>query len=183
MLWFILSLLSVFALAAAELVQQYLLNLKNAFNERTSAVLTFLLQSLLVFPIILFSPYRSQLLTVFDRTIIFKLAAVTAIASVAMIFYLKSFKVKNISFSAIFVSCSVIVSTALGIIFLNESWHILKFIGIALILLAIFFLNYKNVGVEKNNYYGLAAGLMFGISYTLWQVPISSNTFVQFADL
>lgn len=167
MTWFTLSLMSVFALAAAELTQQHLLNAKNAFNERASAVFTFLFQSLLTLPIIFLFSLQGELLNIFHRDTIFKLFAVSVVGSVAMVFYLKSFKVKNISISTIFVSGSTIVSTTLGIIFLNEGAYLSKFAGIALILLAIIILNVRNASLEKNHYFGLLAGAMFGIAYTL----------------
>jgi len=165
--WFILSLLSVFALATAELTQQYLLNIKNGLNERTSAVLTFLFQSLLVLPIILLTSYKDQFLGIFDSDILPRVIIAATIASVGMVFYLKSFKVKNISISTVFTSGSAIVSTALGIIFLGESVMFVKFLGIFLIMGAIMLLNFRNVSLEKNHYYGLLAGLMFGITYTI----------------
>jgi drug/metabolite transporter (DMT)-like permease len=83
-----------------------------------------------------------------------------------MVFYLKSFKVKNISLSVIFVSLSAIVSTSLGIIIFSESASYGKFLGIASILVAIAIANYKNAILEKNHWYGLAAGAIFGIAYT-----------------
>src|SRR3989344_2584858 len=102
--WFIFSLLSVFALAGAELTQQSLLNLKNAFNERTSASLSFFFQSLLTIPIIFMFGLQNKLLSVFQPEILPRLFLVTLIASIAMVSYLKSFKVKNSSISVIFVS-------------------------------------------------------------------------------
>ena len=59
------------------------------------------------------------------------------------------------------------VSTTLGIIFFNESTSIAKFVGILLVLAAIISLNYKNAILEKNHFFGIAAGLLFGIVYTL----------------
>ena len=167
MTWFTLSLMSVFALAAAELTQQHLLNAKNAFNARASAVFTFLFQSLLTLPIIFLFSLQGELLDIFHRDTIFKLFAVSAVGSVAMVLYLKSFKVKNISISTIFVSGSTIVSTTLGIIFLNEGAYLSKFAGISLILSAIIILNIRNASLEKNHYFGLLAGALFGIAYTL----------------
>lgn len=165
--WFTLSLFSVIALATAELVQQNLLNTKTPFTARTSAVLTFLFQSLLTIPIILFTPLKTELFNIFQSNTIFQVIAVTTIASFGMIFYLKSFQVKNISLSTIFVSLSVIVSTFLGIMLFNESTNLIKFVGIFLVLIAIVSLNYKNAILEKNHFYGLLAGLMFGVAYTL----------------
>lgn len=167
MSWFTFSLLSVFALATAELVQQRLLNIKNPFTPRTSAVLTFLFQSLVTIPLILISPLRNDLFIIFQPTIITTVLFSACIGSIGMVFYLKSFQVKNISLSSIFVSSSVVISTFLGIIFLNETTYPIKFLGIFLVLLAIVSLNYKNVILEKNHFYGLLAGLIFGITYTV----------------
>jgi drug/metabolite transporter (DMT)-like permease len=165
-MWFILTILSIFALATAELMQQHLLNAKNAFDERASAVLTFLVQSLITVPFLFLFGVADQVFSVFDPTVFPRVLLVSLISSVAMIFYLKSFKVKNISISAIFVSFSAIVSTFLGIIFFAESTSVVKFFGIFLILMAIIMANYKNVILEKNHWYGLVAGCIFGICYT-----------------
>ncbi|EKE11843.1 MAG: hypothetical protein ACD_15C00014G0002 [uncultured bacterium] len=167
MTWFVFSVLSVFALAVAELMQQHLLNLKNAFNARTSAVLTFLFQSILSIPLLFALGISDQISSIFNATVFPKIMIVSFLGSLAMIFYLRSFRVKSISISAIFISLSAVVSTFLGIIFFSESVSYLKFIGIALVLAAIIVVNYKNAILEKNNLYGLVAGIIFGILYTL----------------
>jgi drug/metabolite transporter (DMT)-like permease len=165
--WFSLSILSVFALATAELTQQHLLNKDNALNERASAVFTFVGQSILALIILLLTPIRNQIFDIFQNNVVYRVLFVNIIASFGMVFYFRSFKVKNISISTIFVSLSAIISTILGIIFFGESIHILKFLGIALILGAIIALNYKNLELEKNHFYGLLAGCLFGVTFTL----------------
>ena len=155
MTWFIFSLLSILALATAELTQQHLLYLKNGFNARTSAVLTFLFQSLIAIPFLFIFGLSDQIFSIFNQDIFPRVLLVTFISSIAMILYLKSFKVKNISISVIFISSSIIVSTFLGIIFFSESLDSLKFLGIALVLMAIVVVNYKNVTLEKNHLFGL----------------------------
>ena len=105
--WFIFNILAVVALALAELTQQHLLNLKDAYSARTSAVLTFLFQSLLTLPFIFLFGYQSIIFSIFDQSTFLKVLSVTFLSSIAMIFYLKSFTVKNISFSTIFASISV----------------------------------------------------------------------------
>ena len=167
MTWFVLGLLSVLALATAELTQQHLLNVKNAFTERTSAVLTFLFQSVFVLPILFLSGKAGQFFSIFAPSVLPRVCIVTLLSSFAMVFYLRSFKVKNISISAIFTSFSVVVSTVLGIVFLSESTEVSKLVGIALVLSAIVLANWKNAVLEKHHFYGLAAGAMFGVVYTL----------------
>ena len=167
MTWFTLSILSIFVLAGAELTQQYLLNLENAFTARASAVLTFLFQSLLAIPFLFIFGVADQVFAIFNPAIFPRVLLVTFISSISMVLYLKSFQVKNISISTIFISFSAIVSTSLGIIFFSESTNYLKFLGIALVLVAIIIVNYKNAILEKNHFYGLVAGLIFGVSYVL----------------
>ena len=161
------TLLSITALAFAELLQQHLLNADNHFEERTSAVMTFLIQAIFTIPLILFSELRHTFFEVFHPNILPKFLAVALIASFGMIYYLRSFKVKNISISTIFVSLSIVVSTTLGITFLNEGFYFYKLLGIGLILTAIIAINVRNIALEKNHYYGLLAGLLFGTTYTL----------------
>lgn len=167
MTWFILSLLSVLALAGAELTQQYLLNTDDAFTERTSAVLTFLFQSILSLPLLFLFGVSGRLFSAFEPSIFPRVFAVSLLSSFATVFYLRSFKVKNISISTIFTSFSVVISASLGILFLSESVGIQKSSGIALVLAAVILANWKNVVLEKNHFFGLAAGAIFGIVYTL----------------
>lgn len=175
MTWFALSILSVFALAIAELMQQHLLNIKNAFTPRVSVILTFLFQSLLVIPFIFIFGITDQFFSIFNLEIFPKFFLVTFLSSLASLFYLKSFRVKNISISLIFVSFSAIVSTFLGIIFFSESTSLLKFLGIGFILVGIFIIYYKKIVSEKNNLFGLLAGLIFGINYTIDKSIILSD--------
>lgn len=167
MLWFILSITSVLALATAELLQQRLLNKRDAFSEQTSGVLTFFFQAILSLPIFLFISSPEEMTAVFQPDIFFRLVLLGTLASIGMRFYLRSFKVKSISFSAIFGSISVVVSTVLGIIFFQETTHVMKFIGIALVLSAIVLLNYRNVHLERNHFYSLLSGIIFGVCFTL----------------
>lgn len=165
--WFTFSILSIFALALAELTQQKILNTSSNLNERFSAVLTFLAQSMFTIPLILFFGLQGEILKVFAPDTLPYFLVVSITGSIGMIFYLRSFKVQNISISTIFVSLSMVVSTILGIIFLNESLYFLKILGLLLILSAIISLNIKNLQLEKNHFYGLLAGLIFGLTYTL----------------
>jgi drug/metabolite transporter (DMT)-like permease len=167
-MWFFLAITSVFSLAAAELFQQHILHFKKSFNERTSGILTFFTQAVLAAPIVLLVPsIRADLFKIFEPGILPSAIAVALLGSVIMIFYLRSFKVQNISFSQIFFSLSVIVSTTLGIILFKESISALKLLGIFLILAAIIAANFKNAALEKNHLWALIAGGLLGFSYTI----------------
>lgn len=164
--WFAFSLISIFALAAAELTQQHVLNKKLSLPVRVSSSLTFLSQSLLTLPIIFLTDLRHEFFAVFNSNVFLQMLAVSFLGAIGMLLYFNSFKVKNISISMIFVSFSVVVSTMLGIIVFNESTTLLKFLGIAMVLIAIISLNIKNLTLERNHYFGLLAGIIIGTTYT-----------------
>lgn len=182
MSWFHLALISVFALASAELTQQHLLNTAKTVSPRTSGTLTFAVQSLLCL-FFLFTFNRSSLgqfqiiLANWQYPVI-----VALLVNVAMVWYLKSFQVKNISISTVLLSSSVLVTTALGILLLGENTSLLKFFGIFLVLTALVFINLNKANLERNHFYGLAAGWLFGIAYTLDKlVVVKTSPLVYFS--
>lgn len=167
-MWFPLVIISIISLAGAELFQQHILHFKKSFNERTSGVLTFLTQAIFAAPIVLLVPgIRADLFRIFQPNILPGAVFVALLASISMVFYLRSFKVENISFSQIFFSLSVIFSTTLGIIFFKEGISFLKILGISLILVAIIGANYRNQALERNHLWALLAGVMLGFCYTI----------------
>ncbi len=167
MSWFAFSIISITALAVAELTQQRLLNSEESpIDEGTTTVVTFLIQSLLTLPIIFLLGLNTQMASIFQPGVFPYVLITTILATAGTYFYFKSFKVKNISISTIFISSSMVISTALGIILFSESVYFLKFLGLACILLAIISLNIKNLSLEKNHFYGLLAGLFYGGTFT-----------------
>ena len=166
MTWFVFSLISVFALAAAELIQQRLLGDDNDVDPKTSTVLTFGIQTVLVIPVIFIIGQGNNFFAVFDKRVFWFLLLSSVSASFAMYYYLKSFLVKNLSFSTTLISFSVVVSSILGILVFKESVNLEKFIGIFLVLASIVIINYSNEHFERNSLFGLLAGIFFGITYT-----------------
>jgi len=165
--WFLFCILSVFALAAAELIQQYLLNdEKHNIEEKLSGFLTFFLPALLMIPFVI-AGYSSSMLAIFSSGTLPYFLGSSFAGSFGTIFYLRSFKVSSISYSTILVASSAIFSTILGILFLNESIDLYKFLGILLILTAIVVSNLNNEKFEKASLWGLAAGIFYGTMYTL----------------
>jgi drug/metabolite transporter (DMT)-like permease len=101
--------------------------------------LTFFAQAVFAAPIVFFVPaIRVDLFRIFEPGILPSAIIVALLGSVVMIFYLRSFKVQNISFSQIFFSLSVIVSTTLGIVLFKESVSPLKLLGIFILNSSIF---------------------------------------------
>ncbi len=166
MSWFTLNIFGVLSVAAAELFQQNILNKEKPISPRTSSVLGYFIQSLIILPFAYLS-YRNDFFGVFASQRVLLFLAVTILGSFATVFYLRSFKVENISLSGIFGSLSIVVSTILGIYFFNESVTGMKFLGIGLIIIAIFSLNFRNAVLEKNHFLGLLSGALFGICYTI----------------
>lgn len=168
MTWFTFSLLSIIALATAELTQQKILNTQGKLSERTSVILTLGLQIPLILILIFFSKLQFQIFDVFQNSqVLLYICVISLIGAFSNIFYFKSLNAKNISISTIFLSGSVLVSTLLGILFLNESLTIIKILGIALIMIAIVYLNLDQLKLELAHKYALLAAVLFGLSYTL----------------
>ena len=166
MFWFIAALSSVIALALAELAQRHLLR-KEGVGELSSGVFTFLLQSALGTTTAILFLAPGSLLTIFQGRRFIWLLIVSCIGSVAMRLYLRSLKASSISLSSIFGSWSAVVSTALGAVVFGEGLGAVKLTGILLVFLAIALLYFKNSSLERNNFFALASGLMFGAAYTL----------------
>lgn len=168
MSWFSYSIFSILFLAGAELIQQHILTEKHGVSGRASAVLTFLVQSLLALPLIFILGIGDEWFSaLFNSKVILQMLGVSILGSIGMVFYLNSFKVKDISVSVVFISLSAVISTVLGILLFGETVYLLKFVGIALVLLAIVALHNKHLHIEKNHYFGLLAGIIFGVTYTM----------------
>jgi len=120
MWWFPFSLVAVVALAAAELVQQRLLRKPQAFSEQASASLTYLFQAVLTLPIIYFSPFAKDFFVILKPSLFLQLTVLCMLSGTATVLYLRSLNVKNISYSSIFGSVSILVSTILGSLFFTK---------------------------------------------------------------
>ena len=73
-----------------------------------------MIQAIFTLPLIFILGLIDEFFSVFDPPIFPYFIAVAIIGSVAMVLYLRSFNVKNISISSIFLSLSIIVSTTIG---------------------------------------------------------------------
>lgn len=83
-------------------------------------------------------------------------------------FYYQSFKSNSVSISAVLAMISSVITTLLGIILYQESNNIYKFIGSAIVILAIILVNTKKGSkFDKYNTYALLGGLFYGLAYTL----------------
>lgn len=163
--WFILALLSIFAITGAELSQKISLTQK----VKLSAITNNFFVSILIGAIgIALAFIFKQIPTSLDLEFFVGLIIVGTAYFLGATFYYTSYKSNSASISIILQSISIVVSTILGIIVFNESTGLQKFIGIAIILFAIVYVNYsKQFKFDKYNAFALLGGMIFGIAYTL----------------
>jgi drug/metabolite transporter (DMT)-like permease len=164
--WFIFALLSVFVLAGSEISQKISITQKKInLSAITNNFYVWTLQG--TFGLII-AFFLNQIAFDFSLSLILKLIAIGIVYFLGGTFFYTSYKGNSPSISVILGSISVIISTALGIIFFDESTTLLKFAGILLILTSIVILNYsKKEKMDKYNMYALIGGACFGIAYTI----------------
>jgi len=166
--WLILTILSVFAVALADIAQK--ITLTNKINISAITNNFYLWLSISVMALITSLIFKFKLPTDFILTIPIMLKFVIngLCYFVAGSFYYQSYKGNSVALSVILASVTSIVTTIAGILFFAESTALLKFIGSGLILVAIIVVNYtKNQKLDKYNIYALSGGILYGISYSL----------------
>lgn len=165
-IWFVFALISTFSLTIAEILQQKILvKQEEKFSVIESNFFTMAIQLLIFIPILLLSNLDINIFKYVKLDILWMFLPVGFFSWIAGLFYLKSFEVENISFSVLFSTLTGIVASLAGYLFLNESIYLIKIVGMMLILLAIFLVSFKSVLIEKNHFYGLIAGFLYGVLY------------------
>jgi drug/metabolite transporter (DMT)-like permease len=164
--WFIFALLAVITMAGSEIAQKVALTREIDISAITNNAYIWLIQSL---GGIIISLALGQFDMIQDWQNWLRLLILALIYFTGGTAYYTSYKSNSPSVSVILGSISVIISTTLGIIFFEESTHWLKFLGIALILIAILFVNYKKdkFKIDKFNALALLGGTLYGIAYSL----------------
>lgn len=163
MTWFIFCLLSIFVASIADLSQQRFFKETHSLDDLTSTVVILTVECFLAFPVIWLLGLQDQLKIAFMSSLLIDLILISLLGTAGTIFYFRSLRVKNISVSIILGMFSVVVSTTLGILMFNESTDIFKFLGIFLILVAVTLSQWQNSMFENNHWFGLLAGIIFGI--------------------
>ena len=134
--WYVFALLSVIALAGAELSQKIALTHKANISAITNNFFVWIIQGIGgLFIVMLFQESNFSLFTIPW----IRLLVVGLLYFAGGSLYYTSFKANSASVSMILVSVSVVISTTLGILFFGESTDILKFVSISLILSSIIF--------------------------------------------
>lgn len=166
MTWFLFALLSVITLAGSEITQKIALTRKVNISALTNNAYIWLIQGTCGF-LIAFLTGNFTFLTGWESWLkLLLLASAYLIGGTA---YYTSYKSNSPSVSIVLGSISVVISTILGILFFGESTQLIKFVGIALILLSIFIVNFhkKTFSLDKYNVLALLGGTMFGVAFTL----------------
>jgi len=163
--WFVFALLSVFAIAAAEIAQKVSLTHKADVSAITNNFFVWTFQG--IGGLALAYTFKQTTFHLLPNDWL-RLAAVAVIYFFGGTFFYTSYKTNSPSISIILGSISVVVSTTLGIIFFNESTQLGKFAGLAMILFAIVAVNYNRQDrFTKHNLYAFLGGLCYGTGYTL----------------
>ena len=164
--WFLLALLSLTALAVAELTQKHLMSHKVDISAEANNFIVWTLQGILAFLFVIIFPV--DIPTTVTTSLIIQLFILGAIYFWAGTFYYTSFKHGSASVSIIIASISIAVSTLLGIFIFGESTFVVKFFGILLIVTAIIFLKAKNnITLTNQMMPALIGGGLYGLAYTI----------------
>lgn len=163
--WLIFSLLSVLMLAGSEISQKVSLTQKANISAITNNFYVWSLQGIIGIILALLLGQFSFDLSMLS---VLKLIAISIVYFAGGTFFYTSYKGNSPSISIILGTVSVVVSSLLGTLFLNDFYTPLKIVGIILILSAILFLNFnKKEKFNKNNLYAILGGLCYGIAFNI----------------
>lgn len=165
MSWFILTILGMFSVATADVSQKITLKGKSPLSSITN---NFLVWNGIGIMALLYFLLSGQTFPVLTNIFYYQFAPMTVLYFLGGTFYYQSFKSKSVSISAVLATISSVITTFLGILLYGESSNLIKFIGSAFIIIAIFIVNFhKNSHFDKYNWYALLGGIFYGFAYTL----------------
>lgn len=164
--WFIFTISGVFILAVAEIAQKISLTQKEDIQAESNNFVVWMIQGILA--LIYFLLFDSSAEVNLTGSLLLGLLLLGPVYFWGGTFYYGSYKEGSVGISSVLATISTVITTFLGIILLGEQSTILKFTGIALVLSAIFILNYsKKEKLTKSNLLALAGGGLYGLAYTL----------------
>lgn len=164
--WFFFVLCSVTVLACAEIAQKVALTTKENISAEANNFFVWIYQFILALIFVAF--FTNTGFPQFTPQLVVNLFILGSLYFFAGTLLYTSFKYGSASISITLGTFSIVVSSLLGIIFLQESISVIKVAGIGLIFSAIIFLNIrKKEKFHKYNLLALAAGLIYGVAYTL----------------
>jgi len=167
-LWLVLTIFSVLAVALAEISQKVTLTNKVNISSITNNFYLWLSISVMAAITCLIFGFKLPSDFQLSMPIILKFLINGICYFAAGSLYYQSFKGNSVSLSVILCSITSVITMIVGIVFFNESMALLKFIGGALILVAIFIVNYtKKQKFDKYNVFALTGGILYGISYSI----------------
>ncbi|MFA6519053.1 MAG: EamA family transporter [Candidatus Shapirobacteria bacterium] len=165
-LWLILALGSVVVLTVSEIAQKFAISSKDNISAEANNFVVWNIQGSLALIFLLL--FVNPTFPVISITLILKLLVLAIIYFWGGTLFYTSYKGSSAGLSAILGTISTLVSTTIGISLFHESINPLKFLGIILVLLAIFIVKYsKEMKFDKYNLYALAGGLIFGVAFSL----------------
>jgi len=164
-LWFFFTVLSVVAMAGGEISQKLSLNRKLNIHPITNNFYVWLFMGIFGISV---SLILNSFTFVSNFLEFLKLLILGFTYFLGSTFYYTSYKGNSPSISMILASFSVIISTTLGVVFLQESIFLNKILGIVLILISLILINLNvKEKFEKYNIFALLGGFFYGIAYTI----------------
>ncbi|MCA9381260.1 EamA family transporter [Candidatus Dojkabacteria bacterium] len=164
--WFFFTLFSVFGLVAAELSQRVSMKkVEDISAEANNFIVWLIISSVGLITSLLtgqldFSPINLNYLLYF--------AAIGVIYFWGGTLFYSSYKGLSAAVGMTLVTFSAIVSTTIGVLFLNEGFSISKIFGIGMIIFAIFLVNYnKEFKLNKFALLALGGAGLYGIAYSI----------------
>lgn len=164
-LWLIFSLLSVVALAGSEISQKVSLTQKVDISAITNNFYVWTLQGIIGFILAILTGQFNIDISSLNP---WKLLIISVVYFAGGTFFYTSYKGNSPSLSLILGTVSVVISSILGNLFLNDGYNTLSIFGIVLILSAILILNFnRSEKFSKYNLFAILGGICFGIAFTL----------------
>jgi drug/metabolite transporter (DMT)-like permease len=163
--WLIFVLISVVSVSISEITQKISLTQRINLSAITNNFYVWVLQGIIgLLLTIRFHQFSLDLST----TSILKLILMSVIYFLGSTFFYGSYKSNSPSISLILGTISVVISSVLGNLFLNEQYSYVIITGMFLILLAIVFVNIqKKTPIDKYNIYAILGGIFYGFAFTL----------------
>lgn len=163
--WFLYALISMVALAGADIAQKISLTRKENIDAVTNNLFVWTTMSVIsLMALLIFAPSSIE----FSK-VNFPLLLITGtVGFVSGALFYGSFKGNSPSTSIILSNASILITTVLGIMFFAENSGYEKILGVSLIIAAIVIVSYSGKEkLDKYNVLALLGGVGFGFAFTL----------------
>jgi transporter family protein len=160
--WFLLSIISVITLAISNLLQRLLMR-----NEKSNVIAYSLVFQLICAVLVgLFSFARGFVMPPLQE-LWFNFVLITVLYAAGTLFLFRALQDVEASKTAIITSSRALWTIVVALIFLGESFNLVKTIGVILVLGSVVLVSFKREAVQFNKgiFYALSAAFCYGIAF------------------